>query len=150
MSEDSKIIRSDGYRWKGVERKDYKTDTDNFRDIHRYSILGEETSDLNTHMRYFELQPGGYSSLEQHWHTHSVMILRGSGTVVLNNRMESVQVHDVIYISPDTIHQFHADSDEPLGFLCMVDCKRDKPEIPDDETIKKFITDPKILKKIRK
>lgn len=150
MSDQSKIIRADGFRWQDVERKDYKTDSDNFRDIHRYSILSDETDGLNAHMRYFEIQPGGYSSLEKHRHTHSVMVIRGSGTVILGNRMEEIAVHDVIYIAPEAIHQFHADRDDPLGFLCVVDCNRDKPKIPDDETIRQSITNPDVLKKIRK
>lgn len=150
MSKKSKVLSASDYSWQGVERKDYKTDTNNFKDIHRYSLLGDETSDLNIHTRYFEIQPGGYSSLEQHRHPHSVVIIRGSGSVILNNELHTIKSHDVIYVSPETIHQFHADNNEPLGFLCMVDRYRDKPGIPDDSTIASIISSEKVLKKIKK
>lgn len=146
----SKVIKNENFSWKGVERKEYKTETSNFRDIHRYSLLGDETSELNIHTRYFEVQPDGYSSLEQHRHPHSVMIIRGSGSIVLDNDIIPLNLHDVIFVAPESIHQFHADNNEPLGFLCMVDRYRDKPVIPDDETLAERITSEKVLKKIRK
>lgn len=150
MSNASKVIHSDNYRWKGVEKKEYKTDTQNFRDIHRVSLLGDEIRELNTQTRYFEIQPGGYSSLERHRHPHSVVIIRGSGTVVLGNEMISIKSHDVVYIAPETIHQFHADRGEELGFICIVDRYRDRPVIPDDATIQKEITSVEVLNKIKK
>ena len=150
MSNGSKVIHSDNYRWEGVEKKEYKTDTQNFRDIHRVSLLGDEIRELNTQTRYFEIQPGGYSSLERHRHPHSVVIIRGSGTVVLGNEMISIKSHDVVYIAPETIHQFHADRGEELGFICIVDRYRDRPVIPDDATIQKEITSEEVLNKIKK
>lgn len=146
----SKVIKNENFSWNGVERKEYKTETLNFKDIHRYSLLGDETPDLNIHTRYFEVQPGGYSSLKQHRHPHSVMIIRGSGSVILDNQVIPLGTHDVVYIAPESIHQFHADNNEPLGFLCMVDRYRDKPVIPDYDTLAERITSKKVLKKIKK
>ena len=150
MSNGSKVIHSDNYQWKGVEKKEYKTDTQNFRDIHRVTLLGDDIDELNSQTRYFEIQAGGYSSLEKHQHPHSVVIIRGSGTVVLGNEMVSINSHDVVYIAPETIHQFHADRKEELGFICIVDRYRDRPVIPDDDTIKKEITSVEVLNKIKK
>jgi quercetin dioxygenase-like cupin family protein len=137
----SRIIKSNGFSWEGLEKKDYKTDTTNFKDISRYSLLGEEESDheLNMQTRYFEILPGGYSSLEFHRHPHSVVIIRGSGSVILNETVTPLKTHDVVYISPETIHQFHADNDDHLGFLCVVDRYRDKPTIPSIELIDKLV-----------
>ncbi len=150
MKSKSKVIKSDGFKWKGVERKDYKTDTQNFKDIQRYSLLGDDLPELNFQTRYFEIQPGGYSSLEIHHHPHSVVIIRGEGTLILENNIHKLEVQDVIYIAPNTIHQFHADQGKPLGFICVVDRYRDRPVIPDDETIRQRITSPDVLKKIQK
>jgi quercetin dioxygenase-like cupin family protein len=80
MEHKSKVIKSDGYTWQETEKMQYKTDTSDFRDIHRYSLLGDEITELNFQTRYFEIQPGGYSSLEMHRHPHSVVIIRGSGS----------------------------------------------------------------------
>ncbi len=150
MNNKSKVIKADDYSWDGVERKQYKTDTNNFKEIHRFTLLGEDISQLNSETRYFEIQPGGYSSLELHRHPHSVVIIRGSGTLVLENELHDLKLHDVVFIAPETIHQFHADKGEPLGFICIVDRYRDRPAIPDDQTIQERITSEKVLKKIQK
>lgn len=150
MNNRSKIIKSNGYQWKGVEKKIYKTYTQNFKDIHRFTLLGDEVPELNFQTRYFEIKPGGYSSLEFHRHPHSVIIIRGGGTVILGNTLESISEYDVVFISPETIHQFHADQNKPLGFICVVDRYRDRPQIPDDSYISEKITSPEVLKKIQK
>jgi quercetin dioxygenase-like cupin family protein len=135
MKKNSKIIRAHDYTWDGVERKHYKTDGTAFRDIERFSLLGEGEGELelNCQTRYFEVQPGGYSSLEYHRHPHSVVIIRGRGSMVLGDEVHELNLHDVVYISPETLHQFHADRGEPLGFLCVVDRYRDKPSVPDPD-----------------
>ncbi len=137
----SRVIKSNGYHWEGVEKKDYKTDTTNFKDISRYSLLGEgpEDHELNMQTRYFEVQAGGYSSLEYHRHPHSVIIIRGSGSVILNHTVTPISTFDVVYISPETVHQFHADNNEALGFICIVDRYRDKPVIPGQEIVDRLV-----------
>lgn len=150
MTDQSRIIRNENYKWEDAEQKVYKTDSDNFRDIHRYSLLGETEKDLNFQTRYFEIEPDGYSSLEKHRHPHTVIIIRGKGSVILGNKVTEVQLHDVVYISPETIHQFHADKDDFLGFICIVDRYRDKPVIPGDDAINEQITSKKVRRKIRK
>lgn len=150
MSSKSGVIKEKDFSWKGIDRKDYKTDGQNFKDIHRYTLLADEHPDLNSQTRYFEIQPGGYSSLEYHRHPHSVVIIRGRGHVILNNEIKEISAFDVVYISPDTIHQFHADENEPLGFICIVDRYRDRPAVPDDDKIKSIIDSEKVLNKIKK
>jgi gentisate 1,2-dioxygenase len=39
--------------------------------------------------------------------------------------------HDLVTVPAHTWHQFRAADDAPLGFLCMVDAVRDRPELPD-------------------
>jgi len=150
MKSNSKIIKSTEQGWDGVEPKKYKTEGSNFKSISRYSLLDGETSELNSHTRYFEIEPDGYSSLEMHRHPHSVVVLKGSGSVILDDQISVISTHDVIYIAPETIHQFQADSGELLGFLCIVDRYRDKPVIPSDDFIHANIHSDKVLKKIKK
>ena len=150
MNSKSIVIKENNYSWSGVERKDYKTDTQNFKDIHRYTLLSDEHPALNSETRYFEIQSGGYSSLEYHRHPHSVIIIRGRGHVILNNEIQEISAFDVVYISPETIHQFHADRGSELGFICIVDRYRDRPVVPDDDKIKSIISSQKFLDKIRK
>ena len=37
-----------------------------------------------------------------------------------------------------TWHQFRATTNEPLGFLCMVNATRDKPQLPSPEDLAKL------------
>lgn len=137
MKNNSRVVKCREYRWDGVDLKAYKTATSNFKDITRQSLLGEGAEDweLNMQTRYFEIAPGGYSSLETHRHPHSVIIIRGKGSVVLNDTVTDLDLHDVVYVSPETLHQFHADKGDWLGFLCIVDRSRDKPMVPDEAMI---------------
>lgn len=137
MKKRSKIIRNKNFHWEDVESKLYKTQGSNFKDITRYSLLGEAEDEweLNFQTRYFEIKPGGYSSLEFHRHPHSVIIIRGKGSMILGDEVHDLHLHDVVFISPETLHQFHADKGEELGFICVVDRYRDKPGVPNQEML---------------
>ena len=64
-------------RWAGVAEMRYKAEgTAPFRDITRQVLFQDPA--LACELRYFEMQPGGYSTLERHEHTHAVMIQRGA------------------------------------------------------------------------
>ena len=41
---------------------------------------------------------------------------------------------DLVTIPSWTWHQFRATDGEPLGFLCMVNAERDRPQLPTPET----------------
>lgn len=137
----SKVIKARGYRWDGVPMRDYKTEGTHFKDITRQTLMGEGQGEehLKCLTRYFEVQPGGHSTLERHEHTHAVVIIRGRGEVILEDRVEPVDLHDCVYIEPNTFHQFHATGDEPLGFLCIVDRDRDRPQLPESEDINRLM-----------
>jgi mannose-6-phosphate isomerase-like protein (cupin superfamily) len=95
-------------------------------------------------LRYFEVAPGGFSTLERHEHTHNVLILRGYGHCLVGHEVREVATHDLIAVPPMTWHQFRATGKEPLGFLCMVNAARDKPQLPTPEELAEFEQDPGI------
>ena len=70
------------YRWDGVEPKIYKADSAVFRDVTK-QVLFEREGDLPVQFRYFQVEPGGWSSLERHEHMHMVVIFRGRGHALL-------------------------------------------------------------------
>jgi quercetin dioxygenase-like cupin family protein len=150
MKSPSKVIKSAGNGWDDVEPKEYKTEGEHFRGVTRHTLFSDEIPELNFHTRYFEIETGGYSSLERHRHPHTVIILRGRGSVVMDNEISDLESNDAVYIAPNTIHQFHADKGQALGFLCIVDRYRDKPQIPGDKEIGEIIRSEKILEKIKK
>ncbi len=129
MSDPSKVIRCRDYRWQGVEVKAYKEEPAAYRDLTRQVLLGEGPGEEALHFitRYFEVQPGGYSTLELHQHPHAVIVLRGTGHVVLGKEPHALAPFDCVYVAPGTKHQFRATGSEPLGFLCVVDRVRDRP-----------------------
>ena len=150
MSSKSTVIKANRDGWESIERKVYKESGTGFKSVSRFSLLTDEFPELNSHTRYFEIDPGGYSSLEMHRHPHSVIILKGAGSVIMDNEISDVKEHDIIFIAPNTIHQFQADKGEKLGFLCIVDRYRDKPVVPDADQIAEKISNDVVLKKIRK
>jgi quercetin dioxygenase-like cupin family protein len=129
VSERSKVIKCADFRWVGVPVTDYKPDPSLFRDVTRQTVVGEGTGEETSPilMRYFEVQPGGYSTLEYHGHRHIVIVLRGRGTVRLAEETYAIAPHDAVYVAPNAVHQFRATADEPLGFLCIVERVRDRP-----------------------
>ncbi len=151
MINNSKVISKAGEGWKGITPKKYKTEGTNFRDITRFSLLGEGENEheLNMQTRVFRVDEGGYSSMEYHRHPHSVMIVEGSGSVILGDRVFDLNTLDVVYISPETLHQFHADKGEPMSFLCVVDRYRDRPAVPDEEMLDRVMGNSEARKKAR-
>lgn len=146
MAERSKVIRQQDFQWSGIVRKEYKADGSHFRDIVRHTLLGEASDEkaLKSVLRYFEIQPGGYSSLERHQHPHMVVIVRGRGRVILDDTVEPVGYLDCVYVAPGTLHQFHAAEGEPLGFLCIVDRERDRPVLPTAAERAKLADNPRV------
>ena len=132
-----------GYRWSDVSVLDYKPDGTHFKGITRQILFGE-AEDLVCQLRYFEIEPGGHSTLEKHEHEHAVLILQGRGRVLVGDVVHEVTPFDLVYVSPMTWHQFRADDWDGLGFLCLVPCDRDHPVRPDAEAANALRTHPVI------
>lgn len=128
MSSQSKVLAARDFRWPVLVRP-YKDGGALYREVTRQTLLGEGAGEeaLQFVTRYFEIAPGGYSTLEHHRHPHAVVVLRGSGTVTLGERRYALAPSDCVYVAPDEVHQFRADQGETLGFLCIVDRERDRP-----------------------
>jgi S-methyl-1-thioxylulose 5-phosphate methylthiotransferase len=137
-----------GYRWEEVDRLPYKEEAAApFKAISRQVLFAE--TGLGCELRYFEMAAGGYSTLERHEHMHAVMILRGRGQCLLGEEVRQVQAFDLITIPSWTWHQFRATDHEPLGFLCMVNAERDRPQLPSEEELTALKTNPAIAEFLR-
>lgn len=119
----------EGFRWEGVDVRAYKTDASGFRGISR-QVLFDGSENLNSEIRYFEILAQGFSSLEKHRHEHAVIVIRGSGRALVGENILTLKPFDVVLVPGMTWHQFRADSHDPLGFICTVDCHRDQPKKP--------------------
>ncbi len=124
----------EGFRWNSVELLAYKEEgSAPFKAITRQVLF--QRPELGCELRYFEIQPGGHSTLERHEHVHAVMIFRGRGSCLLGTGVREVTAPDLVFIPSMTWHQFRAAKDEPFGFLCMVNASRDKPQLPTGEDL---------------
>jgi mannose-6-phosphate isomerase-like protein (cupin superfamily) len=122
--------QTEPFQWENVPVLAYKEDGGtHFRSITR-QVLFDDGGPEGAQLRYFEIAPGGHSTLERHGHVHSVMVLRGRGQALVGREIYSLGVNDLIRVPPQTWHQFRATTGEPLGFLCLVRSERDKPQRP--------------------
>jgi quercetin dioxygenase-like cupin family protein len=139
----------EGFRWEGIAHQAYKQDESvPFKDISRQVLFHEDT--LGCELRYFEMDPGGYSTLERHQHAHAVMILRGSGECLVGAEVRPVRQFDLVSIPAWQWHQFRATQLEPLGFLCMVNVQRDRPQLPTDDEFRQLMATPAVAKFLEK
>lgn len=126
----SRIFRAEGPgSWRHILPEPYKADTDSYQGMTRRELVGKRGENTRFHLRYFEIAPGGFSTLERHHHEHAVVVTRGLGEVRIGCRILPLSCGDVVYIAPDDPHQFlnPAENGEPFGFLCVVDAERDRP-----------------------
>jgi mannose-6-phosphate isomerase-like protein (cupin superfamily) len=129
-----------GHRWEQVELRPYKEDERAlFKTVSRQILFSDPA--LDAELRYFEVAPGGFSTLERHEHMHAVMVLRGRGECLVGREVRKIELHDLVTVPPWTWHQFRAGAQEPLGFLCMVNARRDKPQLPTDAELKELRKD---------
>jgi ribulose-bisphosphate carboxylase large chain len=124
----SRVLRfQPDFRWHGVPVSDYKQPAEHWQQVARMVLVGNHGEATRFHVRYFEIAPGGFTSLEQHAHEHAVVVLRGRGQVQLGDSIQDLSFGDTVYVAPRELHQFRNPSPEPFGFLCIVDAERDRP-----------------------
>lgn len=140
--------QTEDLRWESVPVQTYKNDgPTSFKDVTRQVLFAEP--ELASQLRYFEVQPGGYSSLERHEHVHAVMVVRGRGRVLVGTEVTPIGIHDLVFVPALTWHQFQPDGDEPLGFLCLVNSERDRPQLPTSDDLAELRTDPTVARFIK-
>ncbi len=129
MSNDIYRRHAGEFHWQDVEVLAYKqTGEAPFKDVTRQVLF--EDPQLACQWRYFEVAPGGHTTLERHEHVHAVMVVRGHGRVLVGDAIHDLAEHDLVKVPALTWHQFRAPHDAPLGFLCLVNAARDRPQLP--------------------
>lgn len=131
------------FRWQDVVRMPYKEEgSAPFKAISRQVLFADPA--LKCELRYFEMAAEGYSTLERHEHAHAVMILRGEGHCLLGDEVRPVKQFDLVSIPAWTWHQFRATKGAPLGFLCMVNAQRDRPQLPSEQDLAAMAANPRL------
>jgi len=85
----------------------------------RYLVV-EEFGAPNFELRYFELQKGARTSLDQHPYEHEVFVLKGKGKMLIGEEEHELRSGDAVLIEPNEVHRLFQSGQEPLGFLCVV------------------------------
>ncbi len=111
-------------RWQDVPVRAYGPENSDADHATRQILIGNEEDSPHFHLRYFAVQPGGHTSLDQHAHDHGVYIVHGCARLRLGDDEREINAGDVVYITGNEIHQFFTLGEEPLGFLCIVPAKR--------------------------
>lgn len=121
----------EGFEWQGREIQPYKIGGSlPFKGSRRVELVGQHGERTSFDLRYFEIAPGGYTSLEKHLHTHVIIGARGTGKLASGDREITVNPMDVAYVPPLKTHQLRNEAGEPFGFFCIVDHERDRPMEP--------------------
>jgi quercetin dioxygenase-like cupin family protein len=130
-------------RWRDVDVRAYKAEgSAPFREVTRQVLFDDPA--LASQLRYFEVAPGGHTTLERHEHAHAVVVHRGAGRCLVGDRLYELGEHDLVHVPALAWHQFSAGPDAPLGFLCMVNAVRDRPQLPNVDDLARLRADPVI------
>jgi ribulose-bisphosphate carboxylase large chain len=122
---------SQGFNWQGRTDRVYKTQNDlGFQGVRRVELIGKSGEQTDFELRYFEIAPGGFTSLEKHLHTHVIIGARGTGVLIAEQSRTEVKHMDVAYVAPLEVHQLRNETTEAFGFFCIVDRTRDRPMQP--------------------
>lgn len=111
-------------RWLGIPVREYGPENSGADRATRQILIGSDENSPNFHLRYFAVQPGGHTSLDQHPHDHGVYVLHGRARLHLGEDEHELNAGDVVYIPGNEVHQFFTSGEEPFGFLCIVPAKR--------------------------
>ncbi len=149
MSRNVRFFKFNDFKWSGVEVKKYKDENNTWLNVCRQVIAGKSGEKIKFHLRYFEISPRGYSTLEKHRHEHVVICVRGGGKAIAGDEVYDMKFMDILYIGSNVPHQFINDSDEAFGFFCIVDARRDKPKLLTKKEIFELLKNEKISKVIR-
>lgn len=133
------------YDWEDVDTLTYQEGGNTFKGVSR-KLLFDERARQDNHVRYFEVQPGGWSTFGHHWHTHEVIIYRGSGTVLVGTELRHVKEGDLVYIGPDEWHQLAATDGVTFGFICIIRTEHGKTILPTKEDLEQIYAEHPELK----
>ncbi len=123
-------FRKDEFAWEGIAVSGYRPGSEDvvdagYRGVTRHLISDGQSAASSFSVRYLEIAPSGHTRLERHEHIHSVTVIRGEGYAIVGDSVHPLKAFDHVYVPPLFLHQFVNDSDQPFGFLCIVDVQRD-------------------------
>ena len=71
-------------------------------------------------LRLVELAPGGHSPHHGHPYEHENFVVEGRGRVLMDGVWHNLRPGDVVFVPPDTVHQYANEGQTPFKFLCGI------------------------------
>jgi quercetin dioxygenase-like cupin family protein len=71
-------------------------------------------------MRLFDVEPGGHTPRHAHAWPHINFIASGAGVLLLDGVEHALEPGSYAYVPAGHEHQFRADAEAPLSFVCIV------------------------------
>jgi quercetin dioxygenase-like cupin family protein len=131
------------FRWEGAAIRAYKDEPGAARGMGWQGVSRTTLVREPVELRYFEIAPGGFSSLEKHAHVQVVTAVRGRGRALIGSEVVELAPLDVVETPPWAPHRWMSVGDEPFGFLCTVEPERDRPQPLDDAEWAALCADPR-------
>jgi quercetin dioxygenase-like cupin family protein len=142
------VGQPEAFRWEDVDELAYKENGAIFKSVTRRVLFDGDTGQ-GVQVRYFEVGPGGHTTLEKHEHTHNVIPIRGVGRCLVGIRVFDLAINDLVHVPSWDWHQFRNVGDEPFGFICMVTVDRDRPTLPTEGELAELRSIPEVAEFIR-
>lgn len=118
---------SQKWMYEDVPIREYRADA--VKGVTRQVLVGVEEGAKDFIVRYFTVPPGGRTAYDQHEHQHGVVVVQGSGRVLLGDEWHDIAVGDSVFTDTNEIHQFETAGDQPLGFICVIPTWAEHPEL---------------------
>lgn len=88
-------------------------------------MIGRADGALNFALRHFTVEPGGHTPRHSHNYEHEVVVLEGRGRVEHDGSFTEVSAGDILFVEPNSTHQFVNAGEDAFTFLCLVPVTHD-------------------------
>ncbi len=106
-------------KWKQIEPE--IMETDEVKGVKKRVVIGESEGAENFILRVFTLNPKGHSPKHNHPWEHEVFVLRGKGSVLLEDRLEVIEAGVAVFVPEGIEDQFVNTSEtDELEFICVI------------------------------
>ena len=104
---------------------------DGAREVTMRLMVGRADGAPNFAMRHFTVESGGHTPRHSHDYEHEVYVVAGAARIEQADEFDDLGPGDVVFVRPNTTHQFVNTGSEPFVFLCLVpvtfDCGTSTP-----------------------
>ena len=94
-------------------------------------MVGRADGAPNFAMRHFTVEPGGHTPRHSHNYEHEIFVVEGAGRIEQDGQFQDLRAGDVVFVKPNSTHQFTNPTSSPMRFLCLVpvtfDCGKPTP-----------------------